>query len=108
MGLLASGAHIRLKDGNAPLSVVLGWSILRLFSLPIAAGAIAFALAAPPEIFRVVLIATAVPTASNGAVLARQLGGDAQLAANLIAFQTVLALISFTAVLSAAQALHLI
>jgi len=46
------------------------------------------------EILLVVLISTAVPTAANGTILARQLGADANLAANLIASQTVLALVT--------------
>ncbi len=108
VGLLATGAHIKLKAGNAPLSVVLGWSSLRLLGLPLLAGAMALALSAPPQITFVVLMATAVPTASNGAILARQMGGDAPLAANLIACQTILALISVTAILWAAEALNLL
>ncbi len=107
MGLLASGPHIKLKGGDVPPLAVFGWSIVRLLGLPLAAGAIAIALAIPPDIFLVVLIATAVPTASNGAILARQLGGDATLGANLIAVQTVSALISFAAILWAAEALRL-
>lgn len=108
MGLLASGSHIQLKDGTVPRTVILGWSFLRVIGLPLLAGAIAYALAIPPSIFLIILIATAVPTASNGAILARQLGGDARLAANLIAYQTAFALISMTAILWAAEALHLI
>ena len=108
MGLLASGVHIRLRGAGAPLSLVFGWSALRLLGLPLIAGAIAAALAIPPEIFLVVLISTAVPTASNGAILARKLGADAPLAANLIAFQTVLALVSFAAILWAARGMGLV
>ncbi|MEL6569109.1 MAG: AEC family transporter [Pseudomonadota bacterium] len=108
VGLLATGSHIILKESSAPMSVVFGWSLLRVFGLPLAAGALAIALSMPPSILLVVLVATAVPTASNGAILARQLGGDARLAANLIACQTVFALVSVTAVLWVAEALNLI
>ena len=108
MGLLTSGAYIQFRNGTTPAATILGWSTFRLFGMPLAAGAIALLLDLSPEIFLVVLIATAVPTASNGAILARKLGGDATLAANLIAAQTILALISFTSILSAAEALRLI
>ncbi len=108
MGLLASGAQIQMRQENAAVSVVLGWSILRLLGLPLIAGALAFALNVSAEVFFVILIATAVPTASNGAILARQLGGDATLAANLIALQTLLALVSVTAILWAADILRLV
>ena len=82
--------------------------MVRLLGLPLVAGAIAFALGIPAGIFLVVLIAPAVPTASNGAILARKFDSDAALAANLIAFQTVLALASFAAVLWTAEMLGLI
>jgi len=107
-GLLATGAHILFKEGTTPLSVVFGWSALRLLGLPLVAGALAIALDVPTEILLVVLIATAVPTASNGTILARQLGGDARLAANLIACQTILALASATGILWAAETLNLL
>jgi malonate transporter len=106
-GLLASGAYIQVRSGATPVSALLGWSMFRLLGLPLIAGAIAFALDMPPVAFLVVLIATAVPTASNGAILARKLGGDAILAANLIALQTLLAVASFTAILWGAAALGL-
>lgn len=108
LGLLTSGAYIQVRRIGTPFSALIGWSMFRLLGLPLAAGAIAFALNIQPEIFLVVLIATAVPTASNGAILARKLGGDATLAANLIAFQTVLALISVAAVIGTADMMGLI
>lgn len=107
-GLLATGAHILFKEGTTPLSVVFGWSTLRLLGLPLVAGALAVALDVPTDILLVILIATAVPTASNGTILARQLGGDARLAANLIACQTILALASVTGILWAAEMLNLL
>lgn len=107
-GLLASGAYIQIRKGKVPLHSILTWSTLRLLGLPIAAGGMAVLLALPSTIIVAILIATAVPTASNGAILARQLGGDAALAANLIACQTMLSLLSFAAVLWTAQVLQLI
>lgn len=108
MGLLASGCHIHLRNGSTSHKVVFGWSLLRLFGLPLVAGLIAYALSPPREVLFVILIATAVPTASNGAILARKLGGDAPLAANLIAVQTVLALISVPVIFWIAEAMNLV
>ena len=99
IGLLATGTHIQLRTDQTPLRLLLGWSVFRLMGLPIIAGSLALLLGTPPTVLLVVMIATAVPTASNGAILARQLGGDAKLAANLIATQTVLALVSVTIIL---------
>jgi len=42
----------------------------------------------------IAVISASVPTATSSYILARQLGGDAPLAANLIAMQTVLSLIT--------------
>ena len=52
-----------------------------------------------------VAIAAATPTATNGYILARQLGGDAPLSANLIALQTVLAAATMPTVFWLAQRL---
>jgi predicted permease len=99
---------MQLKGGGAPFRVTLGWSVLRLLALPLIAAAIAISLGVSPTMLTVILIATAVPTASNGAILARKLGGDAQLAANLIALQTVLAVLTVTGIFWAAEVLDLI
>lgn len=105
IGLLATGVHIRFRGGETATSTLLGWSLLRLLGLPMIACGVAMLFGVPSEVFLVVMIATAVPTASNGAILARQLGGDAKLAANLIALQTVLAAFSIPAILWIASAL---
>lgn len=99
LGLLATGAAIRVKTQSASIAGLTCWSLLRLLGLPIVAGAIAIALNVSPAIILIILIATSVPTASNGTILARQLGADANLAANLIAAQTMLAIATITFVL---------
>lgn len=97
-GLLTTGAAIQLKGRSAPIGVVIGWSLLRLFGLPLLAGLIAIGLGVSQPVLLAILIATSVPTAANGTILARQLGADAGLAANLIAAQTVLSLFTISAV----------
>lgn len=99
LGLLTTGAAIQVKGRSAPFVAVGSWSLLRLVGLPVVAGALAIALGISTEILLVMLIATSVPTASNGTILARQLGADANLAANLIACQTVFAIATITAIL---------
>ncbi|MDF3607831.1 AEC family transporter [Paracoccus sp. DMF-8] len=47
------------------------------------------------------LIATSVPTAANGYIVARQMGGDADLYADILTWQTLLAVVSIPFVLSA-------
>ncbi|MFN3211758.1 MAG: AEC family transporter [Henriciella sp.] len=99
LGLLTTGAAIELKGQTRSLAAVTIWSAVRLICLPLIAGSIAVALGLSSEILFVILIATAVPTAVNGTILARQLGADATLAANLIAFQTIGSIASISVVL---------
>ncbi|MEM9937978.1 MAG: AEC family transporter [Pseudomonadota bacterium] len=93
-GLLTTGAAIEIKQRSAPIVSLLGWSLLRLFGLSAIAVLLAVSLGVSEAVLMAIVIATAVPTASNGTILARQLGADASLAANLIACQTILALLS--------------
>ncbi|MEL6857016.1 MAG: AEC family transporter [Pseudomonadota bacterium] len=99
LGLLTTGAAIQIKGRSAPLTTVFSWSLLRLLGLPLLAGGFAIGLGISGSVLMAMLIATAVPTAVNGTILARQLGADAPLAANLIAAQTVLAIITISGVL---------
>ena len=99
LGLLTTGAAIQIKGRSAPLATVFGWSLLRLIGLPGLAGLLALSLGVSSSVFMAIMIATAVPTAVNGTILARQLGADAPLAANLVACQTVLAIGTISAVL---------
>ncbi|MEL6862083.1 MAG: AEC family transporter [Pseudomonadota bacterium] len=105
LGLLTTGAAIQVKGRSAPLTTVFGWSLLRLTGLPVLAGMLATGLGVSSSVFMAMMIATAVPTAVNGTILARQLGADAPLAANLIACQTVLAIGTISAVIWAAGSL---
>ncbi|MAP94000.1 MAG: auxin efflux carrier family protein [Ponticaulis sp.] len=106
LGLLAAGAGIdftALKRAGFP---TIFWSVTRLIGLPLIAVPLAyfgFGIAGAPLL--VLAIATSTPTATNGYVLARQLGGDAPFMANLIATQTVLA--SLTMALVYFVTLHL-
>ncbi len=102
LGLLTTGAAIQVKGRSAPLATVGAWSMLRLLGLPLLAGLFALGLGVTGPVLMAMLIATSVPTAVNGTILARQLGADAPLAANLIAAQTVLAIVTISGVLWAA------
>lgn len=92
LGLLTTGAAIRSQGSVVAFPHLVSWSLLRLIGLPALAMALGLVLNLPSDILLVVFITTAVPTAANGTILARQLGADATLAANLIASQTVLAI----------------
>ena len=91
LGLLSAGAGVDLKALGRGGTNTLAWSLVRLLVMPVIAIGIARVLSLEGVSLAVIAIAAATPTATNGYVLARQLGGDASLMANLIATQTLLA-----------------
>lgn len=91
VGLLSAGAGVDLKAlGRAGLRT-LSWSLVRLIGLPALVLGIGLMIGLSGLALAIALICAATPTAPNSYVLARELGGDTTLAANLIAVQTVLA-----------------
>lgn len=98
LGLLIVGAAIDVQSFRRTGSTTLLWSAVRLLGLPAAAFTAAIFLDLSEIEMAIVIIATATPTASSGYILARQLGGDAQLSANLITVQTVAAIVTMPAI----------
>jgi malonate transporter and related proteins len=108
IGLLAAGAGIDLSALRRAGVRTFGWSVVRLVGMPIVAVAIAVAFGLSGLPLAIVIICSGVPTATTGYILARQLGGDAALSANLIAMQTVLAIVTLPAVWGLAHAMGLL
>lgn len=100
LGLLIVGAAIDVKSFRKTGSTTLIWSGARLIGLPAVAFAAAMLIDLSDLELAIVMIATATPTASSGYILARQLGGDAQLSANLISVQTIAAILTMPLVFS--------
>lgn len=100
LGLLAAGAGLNLAALTRAGFRTVFWSLVRLFGTPLLAILIASAFFELDTIpLTVIVIAAATPTATSGYILARQLGGDADLMANLIAVETVLAIITLPLIL---------
>ncbi|MEO1100288.1 MAG: AEC family transporter [Pseudomonadota bacterium] len=97
LGLLTAGAGVDLGALKRAGLRTFTWSLIRLAGLPLIAIGLALALGVSGMQLAIVAICSATPTATNGYILARQLGGDAPLSANLIAVQTVLAAITMPA-----------
>lgn len=90
MGLLAVGAGFRfdgVMDGVRGLAVS---SAAHLVALPVLAAIIARGLAGDVLAVRTAVIYTAIPVAVSAFILARQMGGDHRLMAQIITFQTLL------------------
>lgn len=100
LGLLAAGAGLNLSALKRAGFLTFFWSVVRLFGTPVIAILLArYAFGLEGTALVVLAIAAATPTATNGYILARQLGGDAPLMANLIATETVLAIITLPLIL---------
>lgn len=94
VGLLSAGAGVDLKALTRAGARTLSWSLVRLIGLPALVLGIGLMIGLSGLPLAIALICAATPTAPNSYVLARELGGDTTLAANLIAVQTVLAAVS--------------
>ncbi|WP_449243302.1 AEC family transporter [Desulfovibrio sp.] len=86
LGLLAVGAGLRFQGARPwPLGLA---CLLHLALLPLLAAGACALLGAAPESRLVVVIFTAVPAAASSYILARQMGGDADLMAAVITAET--------------------
>ena len=87
LGLLTVGAALRINaalDRKAPIITA---SILKLLVMPVFMALWATVIGLDGLAFTIAVLCGAVSTASTSYVLARQLGGDSRLAANIITFQ---------------------
>ncbi len=98
LGLLVVGAAVDLDAFKRAGPTTLTWSAVRLLGLPFVALAAGLLFSLPADSLAIIVIAAATPTASSGYILARQLGGDATLSANLIAVQTVFSVLTMPAI----------
>ena len=94
LGLLTVGAGLQVGKIKAHRGLVLFGALLRLLGMPLLmfSGAWLFGIDGLPLV--VAVLAGAVPTAASSYVLARQMGGDAPLMANLITVQVLLAIVT--------------
>jgi malonate transporter len=93
-GLLVVGAGLDMRRLAAPRAAHWLSIGLKLFILPVIAITIARMAGVSGDDLAIVAIATTVPTASGGYILAKQMGGDAPLMAEIITIQTLLAIVT--------------
>lgn len=94
IGLLVVGAGLRLEGLRRPGGAALLTVFLKLVVMPVLAIAlgVAFGLSGPS--LGVVACCASVPAASNAYILARQMGGNAPLMAQILTLQTLLAAVT--------------
>ena len=94
IGLLVTGAGLHLEGMFRPSLAASVAVFLKLVLMPVIAVALALQFGITGSNLAVVTICSAVPTASSAYVLARQMGGDAPLLAQIITLQTILAAVT--------------
>lgn len=92
IGLLVVGAGLRLEDLHRPGVAIVVTIALKLAVMPAIAIALGSAFGLSGVHLAIVACCTSVPTSSNSYLLARQMGGDAPMMAQIITLQTLLAL----------------
>ncbi|MDQ0346188.1 AEC family transporter [Ancylobacter vacuolatus] len=101
LGLLVVGAGLRLGDLRRPRLATWFTCLVKLAVLPALGVGIGLMLGLREVDLLVVAVSTAVPSAPNGYVLARQMGGDAPLLAEILTVQTLLAAVTMPLVIAA-------
>ena len=94
MSLLTLGAGLSLKAALHPSKEMLIGIVGKLLFTPLVMMSVAYAFGVTGLERDVLLIAASVPTAMNGYVLARKMGGDAELYATISTVQTVVSFVT--------------
>ncbi|PHR22177.1 MAG: transporter [Hoeflea sp.] len=102
LGMLMVGAGLKLTDALRPGLAVLTPVVLKLLLFPAVMVALALGFGLTGETVLILALCAAVPTAMNGYLLARQMGGDAPLYAAVATVQTVASFVTIPAVMWAA------
>jgi malonate transporter and related proteins len=94
IGLLVTGAGLHLEGMFRPSLAASVAVFLKLVLMPVLAVALALWFGVSGSNLAIVAACAAVPTSSSAYVLARQMGGDAPLLAQIITLQTILAAVT--------------
>jgi malonate transporter and related proteins len=93
-GLLVVGAGLELSRLRRPGFATVLAVVLKLLVMPLLAFMLARTLGVHGVALQTVMIAAAVPTATASYILARQMGGDARLMAEITTIQTLLSMLT--------------
>jgi predicted permease len=94
LGLLLVGAGLKIRGLMRPAPATFVASVLKLAVMPALAIGIGLVLGARGTPLAVIACCASVPTASSAYVLARQMSGDTGLMAEILAVETVLAMLT--------------
>ncbi len=100
IGLLVTGAGLHLEGMFRPSIAASVAVFLKLVLMPVLAIALALWFGISGSSLVIVAACSAVPTSSSAYVMARQMGGDAPLLAQIITLQTILAAVTMPVVIA--------
>lgn len=100
LGLLVVGAGLQLKGVLRPDAPAILTCVLKLIVMPAFAIGLGLAFKLTGPNLAIVACCASVPTASSAYVLARQMGGDAPLVAEILTLQTALAVITMPIIIA--------
>ena len=100
IGLLVTGAGLQLQGLLRPSLAASIAVFLKLILMPVFCIALALWFGITGSSLVIVAVCSAVPTSSSAYVMARQMGGDAPLLAQIITLQTILAAITMPVVIA--------
>jgi predicted permease len=100
LALLAIGAGLSLDSVRGRVREIVLSSVLKLAVMPALTALLLLAVGVDGAPAAVAILFQAAPTATNSYILARQLGGDAELMAGIITVQTVCAAVTLPVVLA--------
>jgi len=99
-GLLLVGGGLMLRHAFHPPPIVIIPALLKLIVMPVLVGFYCYLFDISGDALAVALICAGVPTAMNGYLLAKQMGGDATLYATVTVIQTALSFLTIPLILS--------
>jgi predicted permease len=105
ISLLTVGAALKPALVFDKLPAVLSTTLVRLLGMPVLMVLSCMVFGVRGDSLVIAIICAAVPTASSGYILARKMGGDADLMASIITFQVLAAIITLPLVISYAMSL---
>ena len=100
LGLIMVGAGLRIADALRPNGTALISVALKLFAMPLVMVSAAWLLGVEGNPLLAVALGASVPTAMNGYLLAKQMGGDAPLYASVATLQTAASFLTIPLVLT--------
>ena len=99
LALLTVGAGLRLGDAMTGWKPVAAAVMLKLLAMPLIMAGTLMLMGVEGQAFAVAMLCAAVPTGSGAYVLARQMGGDAPMVANMLTLQVIAAAVTIPLVL---------